>query len=199
MLESNIVAAASSAKADVEPPIRLINLFWVALALAAMLAVIERGDLWVLNFIHVLAGLLWTGIDLFMGFVIGPVLRRLPLSARRAMVCRLMPKMLFLMPTLSIVTGTTGYVLAAQMGFLDLPYPAFAWVAAALAIIGVLTVQGLGILLPVNLLVYFEIRKPAPDIARIGRLMRRYVRVVALQGTFQIAIIAVMARFATGI
>jgi len=31
---------------------------------------------WALNFIHVMAGILWTGIDLFMGFVIGPIMRR---------------------------------------------------------------------------------------------------------------------------
>ena len=203
MLDSDstsvVIAGASTADADVAAGIRLANLAWVVLALAAMAAVIERGDLWALDFTHVLAGLLWTGIDLFMGFVIGPVLRRLPLAGRRAIVCRLMPKMLFLMPTLSIVTGTTGYVLAARMGFLDLAYPAFGWVMAALVIIAVLTVQGLGILLPTNLLVYFEIRKPTPNTAIIDRLMRGYVRVVALQGIFQVAIIAVMARFTTGI
>ena len=129
MLDSDstsvVIAGASTADADVAAGIRLANLAWVVLALAAMAAVIERGDLWALDFTHVLAGLLWTGIDLFMGFVIGPVLRRLPLAGRRAIVCRLMPKMLFLMPTLSIVTGTTGYVLAARIGFLDLAYPVF--------------------------------------------------------------------------
>jgi len=31
------------------------------------------------------------------------------------------------------------------------------------------------VLLPVNLLVYFEMRKDQPDGERIGRLMRRYV------------------------
>ena len=49
-----IIDAASSAEADVAPPIRLTNLLWVVLALAAMLAVIERGDLWALDFVHVL-------------------------------------------------------------------------------------------------------------------------------------------------
>jgi hypothetical protein len=48
-------------------------------------------------------------------------------------------------------------------------------------------------------MVYFEMRKPNPDGARIGRLMRRYVYVVASQGVMQIAIILVMARFATGL
>lgn len=181
------------------PPIRLFNLAWVGLALAAMGAVIARGDLWLLNFTHVMAGVLWTGIDLFMGFVIGPLLRSLPLPARRAIILRLMPKMLFLLPTLSIITGTAGYVLAERLGFLDAAYPAFWWVVAALGILAVLTVQGLGLLLPTNLMVYFELRKPAPDGARIGRLMRRYVRAVALQGVLQVAIIVVMARFVTGI
>jgi hypothetical protein len=141
---------------------------------------------------------LWTGIDLFLGFVIGPILRRVPLPARREIVCRLMPKTLFLMPTLSIVTGTAGYVLAQRMGFLDIGYPGFWWVVAALVILAALTVQGLGILLPTNLLVYFELRNPQPDLARIARLMRRYVHVVASQGILQVAIIVVMARFATG-
>jgi hypothetical protein len=42
-------------------------------------------------------------------------------------------------------------------------------------------------------------RKPAPDGARIGRLMRRYVYAVAFQGMLQVAIILVMARFVTGL
>ncbi len=37
-----------------------------------------------------------------------------------------------------------------------------------------------------------------PDGEKIGRWMKTYVRVVAVQGTMQVAIIVVMARFATG-
>jgi len=181
------------------PPIRPANLIWVALALAVTVAAINSEQPWLLNFIHVMAGVLWTGIDLFMGFVIGPILRRVPLEARRAIICRLMPRMLFLMPTLAAVTGTAGWFLAKQRGYLDIDYPAYGWVAAALAIIAVLTVLGLGVLLPTNLRVYFELRKPAPDTTRIGRWMRVYVRVVALQGLLQIAIVVVMARFVTGL
>ena len=69
---------------------------------------------------------------------------------------------------------------------------------AALLIVSVLTVQGLGILLPMNLKLYFEIMKSAPDPDKLKRWMRTYVRVVALQGTMQVLIIVVMARFATG-
>jgi hypothetical protein len=189
---------AAALPGDAIPPIRPANLVWVGLALAAMIGAIDSDQPWLLNFVHVMAGVLWTGIDLFMGFVIGPILRRVPLEARRAIICRLMPRMLFLMPTLAIVTGTAGWFLARDRGYLDIDYPAFGWVAAALAIVTLLTLLGVGVLLPTNLLVYFELRKPAPDTARIARWMCRYVRVVALQGMLQIAIRVVMARFVTG-
>ena len=184
---------------DDAPPIDLRNLGWVALALGVLAAAILIDDAWLLNFVHVMAGVLWTGIDLFMGFVIGPILRGAPVAVRRAIVLRLMPKMLFLLPTLATVTGTAGWFHAGQLGLLDVGYPAYGWVLAALVIVAILTVQGFVVLLPVNLLVYFEMRKPVPDGARIGRLMRRYVYAVGFQGVMQVAIIVVMARFVTGL
>jgi uncharacterized membrane protein len=175
------------------------NLRWVALALAVMVAAILVGNAFFLNFVHVMSGVMWTGIDIFMGFVLGPVLRQADVPARRAIAVRLIPRMLFLMPTLAIITGTAGYFLAQQLGFLDVAYPAHLWVDAALALIALLTVQGLGVLLPTNLLVCFEMQKPQPNPERIKRLMRRYVHHTALQGAMQIAIIVVMAKFVTGI
>ena len=175
------------------------NLRWVALALAVMIGAIVAGNAFFLNFVHVMSGVMWTGIDIFMGFVIGPVLRQTDVPARRAIAVRLIPRMLFLMPTLAIVTGTAGYFLAKQLGFLDVEYPAHLWVDAALIIIAILTVQGLGILMPTNLLVCLEMQKPQPDGDRIKRLMRRYVHHTALQGAMQVAIIVVMAKFVTGL
>jgi hypothetical protein len=191
--------AVKTEAAPIGAPINLINFAWVGLALAVMAAAIVAGDLWALNFIHVLAGALWTGIDLFMGFVVGPILRAAPFEARRAVITRLTPRTLFIMPTLSIVTGTSGWFLARQLGFLDVGYPQFGWVAAALAIVTILTVQGLGYLLPTNLKVYLELRKPNPDGKKISAMMSRYFYAVAFQGTMQVAIIVIMARFATGL
>ncbi len=191
----------NAAIADTGPAlqIRLANLWWVAAALAVMIAAIASHVLWFLNFVHVMTGLMWTGIDIFMGFVIGPILRSCDLATRRAVITRLMPKMLFLMPTLAAITGTAGWYLAKEMGFLDVGYPQFYWVLSALVLIALLTVQGFGILLPTNLRVCFEMQKPAPDLPKIGRWMRRYVRTVALQGAMQVAMIVVMARFVTGL
>ena len=190
------LAAANAAPAL---QIRLANLWWVALGVAVMIAAIASQMLWFLNFVLVMAGLMWTGIDLFMGFVIGPILRSCDLPTRRAFITRLMPKMLFLMPTLAAVTGTAGWYLAKALGFLDLTYPQFYWVLAALVLIALLTVQGFAILLPTNIRVCLEMQRPAPDGAKIGRWMRRYVRTVALQGLMQVAMIVVMARFVTGL
>jgi uncharacterized membrane protein len=181
------------------PLIRWGNLGWVGLALAVMIAAIASDSLWFLNFVHVMAGLLWTGIDLFMGFVLGPVQRRLDLPARRALATRLMPRMLFLMPTLAIITGTAGSALAARLGFYDLDYPAKAWVIAALVVIAILTIQGLFILLPTNVRVCLEIAKENPDLEMVSRRMRVYVRMVAFQGAMQVLMIVIMARFATGL
>ena len=168
-------------------------------ALGVMIVAIVSDSTWLLRWVHVMSGVLWTGIDLFLGFVIGPIMRRLPFETRRAMIGALIPRTMVLMPTLSIITGTAGYYLAQRMGFLDLGYPEFWWVAAALAILVVLTVQGLGILTPVNILVYLEMTKARPDADKIGRWMKIYVRVVAIQGTMQIAMIMIMVKFATGL
>jgi hypothetical protein len=181
------------------PLIRVQNLWYVAAAFAVMIAAIVLRDIWFLNFVHVFAGLLWTGIDLFMGFVLGPVLRKVDLPIRRAIVTRLMPRMIFIMPTVSIVTPTSGWYLAQYLGFLDLAWPQSGWIIAALVISTLLGIQGLGVLLPTNLRVCFELQKAQPDLVRIGRWMRRYLFVIALQGAMQVAIVIIMARLATGV
>lgn len=192
------MADTTLAPVQVTTPLRPWYLAAAAVALAAMIAAILSDSLWFLNFVHVMAGVLWTGIDLFMGFIVGPVLRRVSFDTRRAIMAGIIPRTLVLMPTLSTITGTAGWFLAVRLGYLDLGYPEFWWVIAALAIITVLTIQGLGYLLPTNLRIYFEMQKPAPDQDKLKRMMGTYVRVVAVQGTMQVAIIVVMARFATG-
>jgi hypothetical protein len=195
MVDSLLVAPPLA----VASPVRPRYLVVAAAALALLVFAILYGSLWFLDFVHVMSGALWTGIDLFMGFVIGPVLRRVSLDTRRTMIGGIIPRTLVLMPTISTITSTAGWFLAVRLGYLDLGYPQFWWVIAALAIVTVLTVQGLGYLLPMNLRLYFEILKPTPDNDKLARWMRTYVRIVAIQGCMQVAIIVVMARFATGL
>jgi hypothetical protein len=109
-----------------------------------------------------------------------------------------MPKMVFFMPTVAAVTTTAGYFLASRMGLITLNPPIVYWISVVLVIVSIMFIQGLGILLPTNLRIYFEMRKNKPDMSKIQRLMRMYVKVVAVQAAMQFVIIFIMAEFATG-
>ncbi len=148
-----------------------------------------------LDYVHVICGGLWTGIDLFMGLVIGPVLARMPGPARADFVQRLVPTMLFLMPTLASVTITAGIYLAVNQGIFNLSYPA---IQLAGILVIALVVQGIGIFLPNELRIVFELRKPRPDITKVGRWGLLNARLAGLQAAFQIALIFVMANLAAG-
>src|SRR3954454_20337539 len=78
------------------------------------------------------------------------------LSTRREVISWLMPKMVFYMPTVSAVTTTAGYFLALRLGFISLHPPVVYWIFAVLVIVTAMFIQGLGILLPTNLRIYFE-------------------------------------------
>lgn len=134
-----------------------------------------------------------------MAFLLGPILRKVSLSTRKEIISWLMPKMVFYMPTVASVTTTAGYFLASKMGLITLESPVVYWITTVLIIVTVMLIQGLGILLPTNIRVYHdELRKKEPDMTKIQRLMRRYVKVVATQAILQFVIIFIMANFATG-
>jgi hypothetical protein len=178
--------------------IRWRYLPWALLAIAVMIAAILADNLWFLDYVHVFSSLLWTGIDLFMGFVLGPILRSVDISVRREIMRRLTPRTLFLMPTVSIISGTSGWFLAVKLGYSALDWPAYGWMAAALILVALMTIQGLGFLTPVNVFVCMELQKASPNMTRIAAWMQRYFYVVATQGVMQVAIIVVMTRFRTG-
>lgn len=174
---------------------RALRLSWWAWGLVlALILVLNSGNLLALDYLHVLTGGTWTGIDLFLGFILGPVLRRLSLDGRRAVVGQLMPRTLVFLPILAAVATTSGYYLALRLG-LSQPGPEHGWFIAAGVVALILFVQGIGILLPTNLAVFLEIQKPEPDLDRVGRTMRRYLAFTAAQGLMQLVIIFIMANF----
>jgi hypothetical protein len=180
------------------PKISILPNLWVIIPIIALVVAILSANLLLLNYIHVFTAILWTGTDIFMAFLLGPVLRNVSLSTRKEVIFWLMPKMVFYMPTVAAVTTTAGYFLASKMGLITLNPPVVYWISVVLVIVSIMFIQGLGILLPTNLRIYFEMRKNKPDISRIQRLMRMYVKVVAIQAAMQFVIIFIMAEFATG-
>ena len=180
------------------PKISILPNLWVTIPIIALVVAILSANLLLLNYIHVFTAILWTGTDIFMAFLLGPVLRNVSLSTRKEVISWLMPKMVFYMPTVAAVTTTAGYFLASKMGLITLDPPVVYWISVVLVIVSIMFIQGLGILLPTNLRIYFEMRKNKPDISRIQRLMGMYVKVVAIQAAMQFVIIFIMAEFATG-
>jgi hypothetical protein len=180
------------------PKISVLPNLWVIIPIIAVVVAILSANLLLLNYIHVFTAILWTGTDIFMAFLLGPVLRNVSLATRKEVISWLMPKMVFYMPTVAAVTTTAGYFLASKMGLITLNPPVVYWISVVLVIVSIMFIQGLGILLPTNLRIYFEMRKNEPDMSRIQRLMRMYVKVVAIQAAMQFVIIFIMAEFATG-
>ncbi|MGH7778075.1 MAG: hypothetical protein ACREPI_13000 [Candidatus Dormibacterales bacterium] len=164
----------------------------------ALLVVTLAGNwLWALDFFHVAGGALWTGIDLFMGFVIGPILGRLEVPARIAVVRRLMPMMLVVMPTLVLVTLTSGWQLARLVGNLTVAYPQRWWLVASYLVVGVMAIIAYAVLEPANIVVLLELRKPRPNGLVIGRVMRRFIYTAGVTGLMQVATLVIMTRIAT--
>ena len=166
----------------------------VALVLTGVIVAIARDARWGLVFCYVVGGGLWTGIDLFVGFVVGPILARLTIAARVEFSIRFMPMMLLIMPTVVTMTLAAGFQLARQDGFLDPSNPKHAWVVASFCVVGVMAVIALAYLEPANVAVLFELRKPNPDGAVVAHLMRRFVYTAGITGVMQVTTLLIMTK-----
>ncbi|MFB6297874.1 MAG: hypothetical protein ABEH56_05080 [Salinirussus sp.] len=217
----------------------------VSVPLLALGYAVTMGGIQELTYVHVMAGVLWTGIDLFMGLVLGPVVGSLDPEERGSFFARFTPKMTFLMPVLATVTITGGIVLASRLrtvphfeawlalmtaattvpvvvlighqfdaltdrrtlaalgvavlgsgAFLATTLPDFGmtspWIAAALVLVTLLSVQGFGIILPGEIRIYRQLASSNPDYDLIGDIGLRNAKLGGLQGAMQLAIVFVM-------
>ncbi len=165
-----------------------------ALVLAGVVVAIARDARWGLVFCHVVGGGLWTAIDLFVGFIVGPILRSLSVPARVEFTKRFMPKMLLIMPTIVTMTLAAGFQLARQDGFLDTSNPRHAWVVVSFCVVGVMATVALAYLMPANVAVLFELRKPQPDPRVIQLLMKRFIYTAGVTGVMQVVTLVIMTR-----
>lgn len=192
-----VEAPPAPAAAAERPPLQIVpvkGLPIVALVLVGVVVAIARDARWGLVFCHVVGGGLWTAIDLFVGFVVGPIIGRMSIPARIEFSTRFMPKMLLLMPTIVTMTLAAGFQLARQDGFLDTSNPRHAWVVTSFCVVGVMAVIALAYLEPANVAVLFELKKPQPDGRVIEKLMRRFVYTAGITGVMQIATLIIMTR-----
>jgi hypothetical protein len=163
----------------------------------ALSVVVATGGLWPLEFMHVVFGAGWTIIDLFVGFVIGPILGTLSIPARIEFTTKFMPKMVVLMPAIVTATLVAGWQLSTHLGTNLSSYPDHSWVVASMIVVGVMAIVALGLLEPANVAVLVELKKPRPNPQVIERLMKRFIYAAGVTGAMQIATFVIMTKLAS--
>ncbi|AEW03694.1 hypothetical protein Sulac_0121 [Sulfobacillus acidophilus DSM 10332] len=189
-------AAAPSFRASLGLGRAFASVAWVLIFPVGFAAAVMLHSLFWLDWVHVMGALLWTAIDIFMGLVLGPVLQRVHPAARQEVVSQLMPRMLFLMPILAITVGFSGWTLGHWLGHFpphQAPAPAI-WAIGAITVI--LTVEGLGGILPINYRVFQAGRQAVPPLDTITRLVKLYRVLVTIQAVLQFALILLMVHLA---
>lgn len=165
------------------------------LAIGVLLAAaIVSGNVWLLDLLHVAGAAVWMVLDVFLGFVLGPILNRLAFETRVRIAARLMPRMLLIMPTAVTVTLAAGWQLGVQQGTVEAGSPAHGLIVASFFVAAFLEVTALGVLQPANVAVLAELKKRRPDPVVVARLMRRFLYAAAVLGVGQIAILVIMTR-----
>jgi len=175
-----------------------LGLIPVAIVFVGLVVAIAVNELWPLTFFHVAFGAAWTIVDLFLGFVLGPILGKLSVPARIEMTTRLMPKMVLIMPTVVTATLAAGWQLGHFLGTVDSGYYNHGWIVASYIVVGCMAVIALGLLEPANIAVLFELKKPRPNPAIIERLMKRFIYTAGILGALQIATLVIMTKIASG-
>jgi uncharacterized membrane protein len=171
--------------------------WWILVLPLLMLVAILTKSLYLLDYSHVLSAVLWTGADLFLGFVLGPVLRHISPEHRRALIRYLVPKTVLYMPTVAFTTVVAGGVLANWFGFLTPGTPDVPWIIAAAVVATILVIQG-GVISWNEFRVLRELDRPAPDEARIVRWNGWVFRLAAVQAILQVLVVLVMAHLTVG-
>lgn len=170
----------------------------VAAIFIVLIVAIAANELWPLEFLHIAFGAAWTIVDLFLGFVLGPVIGRMSVPARMELTMRLMPKMVLIMPTVVTVTLAAGWQLGQVLGTVNSSYMNHGWVVASYIVVGVMAVIALGLLEPANIAVLTELKKRRPNPAVIERLMKRFLFTAGITGAMQVATLVIMTKIATG-
>jgi hypothetical protein len=194
--EREVAAPPAVEVADFEIVPRL-GLVFAAIAAVAIVVFIAIDKLFPLVFLHVSFGAAWTVIDLFLGFVLGPIMGAMPPPARVQFITRLMPKMVVIMPIVVSVTLAIGWQLASHMGTVLTSYPHHSWIVASYIVVGVMAVLALGLLEPANIAVLFELKKSRPRPEVVERLMKRFMYCAGVLGAMQVATLVIMTRIAS--
>ena len=202
MASTVVPVGASAPPAPIERPdfeiVPRKGLILVAVVGVLLIAAIATNELWPLAFFHFVGGASWTIIDLFLGFVLGPIMGKLSVPARVEFTTRLMPKMVLIMPTVVTATLAAGWQLGVHLGTVDSNYYNHGWTVASYIVVGIMAVLALGLLEPANIAVLVELKKPRPNPEVIEKLMRRFIYCAGVLGLMQVVTLVIMTKLTVG-
>src|SRR5438270_2235393 len=174
-----------------------VGLVLSAILLAGVIAAIATNSKWAVDGFHVAGGAAWTILDLFLGFVLGPIMGSMTIPARIEFITKLMPKMVVIMPTVVTMTLASGWQLSTQLGTNQTSSPVHGWVVASFIVVGVMSLIALGLLEPANIAVLTELKTRRPNPEVVEKLMKRFMYSAGILGTMQIATLIIMTKIAT--
>ena len=157
-------------------------------AIAFIAALIIPGIL-ILDYVHVLFGALWTGVDVFMGLIFFIVLSGMEDKIRSDISFRLIPMLLYFIPAMSVFTPLLGFTLAMRENMFRLDYLFIAIITISI----ILAVVSFAVIVPAIYSIYKGFKSNNVDESRNGKLLMRIAKAASLQMVLQIIIISLMA------
>ncbi|MFB6187177.1 MAG: hypothetical protein ABEI86_09970 [Halobacteriaceae archaeon] len=98
----------------------------ITLSLVVLVFGTVYAPLFLHRYIHMVVGIMWTTTNIFIAFIIGPVLRQMDENSQVNFFRQFTPKVVFLLPMLLILAISIGLPLAIQMRLFTHPIP---WLA----------------------------------------------------------------------
>lgn len=173
---------------NIEHEVRIGVIALVIPAIAFTAALIIPGIL-ILDYVHVLFGALWTGIDVFMGLIFFIVLSGMEDRIRSDIAFRLIPMLLYFIPAMSIFTPLLGLALSIRENIFMLDYLFIAIIAISI----VLAAVSFAVIVPAIYNIYKGFKNNNVDEKKNGKLLMRITKAASIQMVLQIVIISLMA------
>ena len=174
---------------DVKPIYRA-GIIAVIIPVAAFLGSWLTDSMLMLDYIHVLLGAIWTGVDVFYGLIFYFVISSMGPEGRSNISIRLIPMSLFFIPATSILTPLAGYILAVKEGIFSIHSDVF---IAAIILGTILVLVGFLTIVLSSAIILKDILSGSIDQEKNSKLLMFGSRGALVQLIFQIAIISVMA------
>ncbi len=155
----------------------------------AFIMAISTPGILVLDYIHVLLGALWTGVDVFLGLIFLIVLSGMENDIKSDIAFKLIPMTLFFVPTVSILTPLLGFILSLRENIFTLNY-IFILIIIISIILVLLTFL---IIVPASYKIYSGFKNNNANESSNGNSLMLIAKTATVQMVLQVAIISLMA------